>query len=98
MEENKRTIKYFYLKISLQETPKIFWKRIALSRTVLSDIYVSMAALSRTVRQIVLLLRRLKRLPVELTLVELTSKEIIGPKKQPLVALQRNKLLIQQQK
>jgi hypothetical protein len=27
MEENKRNTKYLYLKSSLQETLKIFWKR-----------------------------------------------------------------------
>jgi len=58
MEENKGRIEYFYLKISLQETGKIFWKRLTLSHTVLSDICLSTAPLSRTVRQRVLLLRQ----------------------------------------
>jgi len=58
MEENKRSIKYLYLKISSQETLKIFWKRIKLLQTVLSDICLRTAALSPTVRQIVLLLRQ----------------------------------------
>jgi hypothetical protein len=59
MEENKRNTKYLYLKISLQETLKIFWKRITPSQTVLSDICLSTTALSPTVRQIALLLRQM---------------------------------------